>query len=393
MIRSLSKNWVQFFNSDLGKVLLIGLFSRILVYTSAVFGSAIFGMGEDPLPYVINTPLLGLFSTWDGGQYCGIALYGYQPGSDPLDGFWAWFPLYPFLMNVIGRLFSGLMLWNEAILQAGFLLSNVLFFTSLFFFYKLTEIVLDNKKLTFLSCVFFCLWPGSLFYSAVYSESLFMTLTLGAFYFLEKVKNVKSTLLGFLAAFTRSNGFLVAIPFLYQGLKEHKDRILLQAALVALPYLLFNIYGYYLTGLFPVQGILYNQITKVDFFLFRLFDVAININLGYAVLFLIEYCLVLVPFVYLLLSKKLLLSVFSLGLKNDNKEAKYFGFSIIWLVILLFYIMVSNIHRYALPILPLYWVYAKIWNKNPKLGASLLILMIGLLVIGTILFSTWRWYW
>jgi Gpi18-like mannosyltransferase len=330
----------------------------------------------------------------DGGQYCGIALTGYQAGNNPLAGCWAWFPLYPFLMNVIGRLFSGLMLWNEAVLLAGFLLSNILFFTSLILFYKLTEIVLENKKRTFLSSIFFCLWPGSLFYSAVYSESLFMTLTLGAFYFLEKGKNAKSTLLGFLAAFTRSNGFLVAIPLLYQGIKKHYARILMQIAVIVLPYFLFNIFGYFLTGLFPVQAVVYNQyFGKLDFFLFKLFNVATYVDVGYAALFFIEYCLVFVPFVCLFLSKKLLLSVFSFGLKDDEKEAKYFGFSLVLLIFLLFYIIVSNVHRYAVSILPLYWVYSKIWDKKPKLGVSLLILMIGLLVVGTILFSTWRWYW
>jgi hypothetical protein len=394
LARFLKKISLQFIKSNIGKVLIVGLFSRVLVFASAIFGSSFFGMGMDPLPYQVQTPLLGLFSTWDAGQYCGIGSMGYQPGNNPLAGCWAWFPLYPFLIGIIGRLFFGVMLYNEAVLLAGFLLSNILFFVSLIFFYKLTEIVLESKKLAFLSSIFFCLWPGSLFYSAVYSESLFMTLTLGAFYFLEKGKNVKSTFFGFLAAFTRSNGFLIAIPFLYQGLKkQRKVRILVQVTIVALPYLLFNIYGYYLTGLFPVQALVYNQINKVDFFLYRILDVAIDINLSYAALFLVEYCLVFVPFVYLFFSKRLLLSSFSLGLNNNEKQAKYFGFSIVWLIILLFYITVSNIHRYAIPLLPLYWGYSKIWDKNPKLGVSLLILMIGLLVTGTILYSTWRWYW
>jgi len=93
------------------------------------------------------------------------------------------------------------------------------------------------------------------------------------------------------------------------------------------------------------------------------------------------------------MSKKLLVSVFSLGLKENGEEAKYFGFSLVYLIVLLFYSIVANVHRYAIPILPLYWVFAKIWNKKPKLGVISLFLMISLLVIGTILFSTWRWYW
>ena len=239
-VRSLNITALQSLNSEFGRLLLIGLASRIVVFAAAILGSAFFGMGMDPLPYTIETPLLGLFSTWDGGQYCGIGLMGYQPGSNPLAICWAWFPLYPFLMGAIGRLFFGVMLSNEAVLLAGFLLSNLLFFTSLILFYKLTLIVLRNKKLAFLSSIFFCFWPGSLFYSAVYSESLFMTLILGAFYFLEKERNVKSTLLGFLGAFVRSTGLLVAIPFVYESFRKRSVRILLQAVIVVLPYLLFN---------------------------------------------------------------------------------------------------------------------------------------------------------
>lgn len=342
------------------------------------------------MPYDIQIPILGLFSTWDSGQYCIIALSGYPPGNIPLGVQWAWFPLYSFLIGDIGKIFFGVMSRIEAVMLAGFLLSNTLFFSSLFLFYKLSTKILGNKKLVLLSSIFFCFWPGSLFYSSVYSESLFMTLTLGAFYYLEKGKNAKSTLLGFLAAFTRSNGFLVAIPFLYKGFKKHNVRILIQAALVALPYLLFNLYGYFSTGLFPVQAIAFNLYwEKPPFFLLQLFEV----ELGYAILYFIEFCLVLVPFVYLFLSKKLLLSVFSLGLKENGEEAKYFGFSLVHVMVLLFYSIVANVHRYAIPILPLYWVFAKIWNKKPKLGVISLLLMITLLIIGTILFSTWRWFW
>jgi hypothetical protein len=66
LARSLNKTGLQFFKSDIRKVLLIGLLSRILVFASAILGSTIFGMGTDPLPYEIQTPLLGLFSTWMG---------------------------------------------------------------------------------------------------------------------------------------------------------------------------------------------------------------------------------------------------------------------------------------------------------------------------------------
>lgn len=378
------------FDSDFRKILLIGLTSRLLVFTSAIIGSIV--IGTNPLPGIfdINLPIVNLFSRWDGGQYAAIAVSGYASGNNPLVAQWAWFPLYPFFMGIVARLFFVILTQFEAAMLAGFLISNSLFFVSLMIFYKLSEKILKDKKLALLSSLFFAFWPGSLFYSCIYSESLFMTFALGAFYFLEKEKTIESTLLGFLAALTRSNGFLVAIPFLYQGLKKKNLKIIIQLVIFSLPYLLFTLFGYFSTGVFPVREIVINQYWgKQDFLLVQL----AQIEQGYALLFFIEFCLILLPFAYLFSSKELLVNVFSLGLKGDWEDAKYYGYSLIQLVIVLVYSIIRNIHRYAIPMLPLYWVFAILWNKKPKLGVILLILMTSLLSIGTILFSTWRFYW
>jgi len=223
-----------------------------------------------------------------------------------------------------------------------------------------------------------------------FSESLFMTLTLSAFYFLEKGKELHSTLLGFFAALTRSNGFLIGIPFFYNFIKKRTIASFCQVLFVFLPYLLFNLFGIIYTGIFHVSNVVYTQYWgKPSFFLFQLFD----IELGYALLFSIEFCLILVPFVYLFSSKELLMDVFSFGLKGNRIDAKYYGYSLIQLLVILFFAIISNIHRYAIAILPLYWVFAKVWTKKPRIGMFFVGLMMILLIVGTVLFSTWRWYW
>jgi len=217
-----------------------------------------------------------------------------------------------------------------------------------------------------------------------------MTFSLGAFYFLEKGKNFKSTILGFLASFTRSNGFLVSIPFLYQSFEKRNPLKLIQAFIVFSPYLIFNIIGYFYTGVFPVHtAALFSYWGETDFLLFQLFE----IDQIYGVLFSIEFCLVFVPFILLFISKKKIVDVLSLGLKGNDVKTKYLGLSVAYLFMLLFQSNIANIHRYAIPILPLYWIYAQFWDKKPKIGKILLCLMISLLVIGTVLFSTWRLYW
>ena len=372
--------------SEIGKIFLIGLSSRLLIFGVAFLTNIFYSSAK----IVSSIPLVNFFSQWDGAWYTQIALFGYPAVSNPLSGNWAFFPLYPFLMRIFGTPFYGLMSSTEAVLFAGFLISNVLFFVSLFLFYNVTKIIFGKNSFALVSTVFFAFWPGALFYSTVYSESLFMTFALGAFYLLEKGKTGKSAVLGFFAALTRTNGFLVLIPFVYDGLQTRKYRTaVLQAIVIALPYLLFNIYGYFSTGLFPVREIVYNHIWGAS----RLTLTQVtSYQIGYTGLFSLEAMLILLPLAWFLFTEKVSIRDFVMGLVGERKDLKYWAFSIYILLMLLFYSDPQNLHRYALPILPLYWVSALIWGKSKKIGKVMLIISTVILVIGTMLFTTGNIY-
>ena len=372
--------------SEIGKVFLIGLSSRLLIFGVAFLTNIFYSSAK----IVSSIPLVNFFSQWDGAWYTQIALFGYPAVSNPLSGNWAFFPLYPFLMRVFGTPFYGLMSSTEAVLFAGFLISNVLFFVSLFLFYNVTKIIFGKNSFALISTVFFAFWSGALFYSTVYSESLFMTFALGAFYLLEKGKTGKSAVLGFFAALTRTNGFLVLIPFVYDGLQTRKYRTaVLQAIVIALPYLMFNIYGYFSTGLFPVREIVYNHIWGAS----RLTLTQVtSYQIGYTGLFSLEAMLILLPLAWFLFTEKVSIRDFVMGLVGERKDLKYWAFSIYILLMLLFYSDPQNLHRYALPILPLYWVSALIWGKSKKIGKVMLIVSTVILVIGTMLFTTGNIY-
>ena len=372
--------------SEIGKIFLIGLSSRLLIFGVAFLTNIFYSSAK----IVSSIPLVNFFSQWDGAWYTQIALFGYPAGSNPLSGNWAFFPLYPFLMRIFGTPFYGLMSSTEAVLFAGFLISNVLFFVSLFLFYNVTKIIFGKNSFALISTGFFAFWPGALFYSAVYSESLFMTFAIGAFYLLEKGKTGRSAVLGFFAALTRTNGFLVLIPFVYNGLQTRKYRTtVLQAIVIALPYLLFNIYGYFSTGLFPVREIVYNHIWGAS----RLTLTQVtSYQIGYTGLFSLEAMLILLPLAWFLFTEKVPIRDFVMGLVGERKDLKYWAFSIYILLMLLFYSDPQNLHRYALPILPLYWVSALIWGKSKKIGKVMLIVSTVILVIGTMLFTTGNIY-
>jgi uncharacterized membrane protein YpjA len=368
---------------------ILGVASRVFVFTSAIIGTAIFGVKESTASeqfWDLGLPFVNLFSRWDAGWYMTIAQNGYPPGNNPIDPSWAWFPLYPTIMRVTAYPLLTILPPAQAVALAGFVVSNVLFFVTLLIFFKLSETVLGSQQLAFVSALFFAFWPGSLFYSCVYSESLFMTLTLGSFYLLEREKMWPATFLGFLAGLTRANGFLVAIPFLVRSIEKRSFTSVFKSFLIGSSYLVFSLFGYAMTGVFPVREIVFRQYWGTTPPLFvQLFQ----LDIGYGSLYTLELLFVLLPFVYFFVSKPLLATQ-TWGFRNAQREAKYYTFSFVQLGIILFYTMVNNLHRYAVLMIPMYWILAMVKTRNQAIGTALLALLTTLLLIGTVLFATWR---
>lgn len=198
--------------NDTYKVLIIALVSRLTVFVSSVFGFTFF----NPLAtqhFVFPNNYLNIFGHFDGDWYQKIALFGYPVINHVASGNWAFFPLYPFLILLGGTFLFGTtsIALDSSVMLAGFILSNILFFLCAILFYKLSKLLINNKKIVLISVTFFCFWGSPFFYS----ESLFMVLALSAFYLLEKGQTKTSTLAGFLAGFAHSTGFIISIPFIY----------------------------------------------------------------------------------------------------------------------------------------------------------------------------------
>lgn len=256
--------------------------------------------------------------------------------------------------------------------------------------------MLNNPQYAIAASAFFCFWPGAIFYSAAYSESLFMTFSLAAFYLLEKGKTAGSTALAFLAALTRSSGFFISAVFLYDGLQKKKYKTaLMQVAIIFLPYLLFTLFGYLLTGAFLVRETAnMQQFGGASFLIFfQILSLDAKYGAGYGLLYCFEFALILVPFIWLFMSKHFSLGEFFRFNSNPRGDLKYWFLSFGVFLSLLFYSFVFNLHRYSVLILPLYWVGANLLIKNRKTGVLFFTLIVINLVIGAILFGTWRYYW
>jgi hypothetical protein len=194
-----------------------------------------------------------IFSRWDSGHYFNIAYDGYHyvpGGRDEI----AFFPAYPYLMRFVGRLFGH----SQADLYyGGIVVSWVAFVVAMIALYKIARLDVeanDAKRAVLLAMVF----PFAFFFGVVYTESLFLAATLGAFFFFRTRRWILGGLCGALATATRVNGILMwpALAWIaFRSLRSagkagSREQVTVLIALLLVPagIGLYSIYVYHLTG-------------------------------------------------------------------------------------------------------------------------------------------------
>ena len=182
-------------------------------------------------------PIISSLTGWDGWWYLGIARNGYHAA--PLTGQYhdyAFFPLYPALVRVLSLATPAL----DGLIAV--LLSNVLFLVALWLLYRLTALVLDERRALW-SCVLLALFPFSWVFSMAYGESLFLVLSLGSLLAAERGHAGWASVLASLAGLTRLPGVLLLVPLPLILWKRLRDRRRLAwLVLVPLGAALFELY-------------------------------------------------------------------------------------------------------------------------------------------------------
>ena len=166
---------------------------------------------------------------------------------------------------------------------------------------------------------------------------------------------------------------------------------ILQSFAIFLPYILFNVYGYFATGAFPIREVA-QKLYWTSTLSYPVTQTLLNENLGLMIFFTIEALVIAIPIIYYVYSEKIPFRDFVFGL-NKRKDLKYWALTLVAAVMLVFvaiYSQANSIQRYAIIILPMYWVSAFIWRKNSKIGKMLLLLCMILLIIGSIIFDSGR---
>ncbi len=180
---------------------------------------------------------------WDGSWYRLVATTGYESLGASFPAKAAFWPLYPWLMDF----FSGITGVSPE--SVGYLISNISFAIALVLLYQLVsmDLSIDVSKRTLWAIALF---PTAFFFTAVYTESLFLLLTVGCLLAARKGEWWLAGGIGLLAALTRSAGVMLLAPMGILFLQQYGTDIrrwfpsIFPAALPALGPVLF---GWHLT--------------------------------------------------------------------------------------------------------------------------------------------------
>lgn len=159
-------------------------------------------LGHVGAPFGRLNLLFAPLAKWDALWYLRIAQDGY---SDPhTRGF---FPLYPLAVRAVGG-FSGS---PRVLLVASYVVALGAFAAALYLLYRLVNLELGPtaaKHTVWLIALF----PGAFVFGAPYPESLFLLLSVGAFYAARTERWAVAAVLGLLASATRTAGVLLIVP-------------------------------------------------------------------------------------------------------------------------------------------------------------------------------------
>ena len=170
----------------------------VLVYISYLM------LGSSSLSYFIYD----VFSiAGDSPRYIDIATNWYVALGENAKNI-VFYPLYPILLRLFSYIFRDYVL-------TGIVISNVMFGVACAMIYELA-LVEFNKNNAFYVPLFLITFPFGIFFFGLFTESLFVLLTVLTMYFARKHKWWLAGICGCLTSFTRVQGILVAVFVVFE---------------------------------------------------------------------------------------------------------------------------------------------------------------------------------
>ena len=160
-----------------------------------------------PMPFEA-TRFAETFAAWDSGWYFDIAQRGYY-WSDSGQSSLAFFPLYPLLMRAMAWPFGGS---DRALWISGIVLAYLCLLLGLTVLHRLSEALLGDREAARRTVLYLAVFPFAYFFTQVYTESLFLLTSVSAVAAAFGARWGWAGAFGALAALTRPNGILIAVP-------------------------------------------------------------------------------------------------------------------------------------------------------------------------------------
>jgi hypothetical protein len=247
MLTAARRTWER---SSIVRLLTFGLGWRIFSAVSAFLANIIFPMAT--AHFTTGMPMRVFwdpFARYDAGWYFGVARYGYEYVAGGRNNL-AFMPVYPVLMRYVGLALGG---GRDNIYLAGIIVSWASYFAAIVVLYHLARLHLPRPSAE-RAIVLITVFPFGFFFGVVYTEALFLLLSVTAFYGFATKRWWLGAAAGALVTATRVNGILI-LPALAILAWEQCDRqwprawrAALALAVVPLGLVCFSLYTHSLTG-------------------------------------------------------------------------------------------------------------------------------------------------
>lgn len=205
-----------------GTILAAAIASRALAMAFAVISDSLLPDHEPEGVLVARFPpecssaqTFSAFLRWDAAHFLGAASDGWQSVHSH-----AFFPLYPLLVRCLACCLPAPFCAAELRVLAGLLLSNGAFVVAACCLHALGERVVRDSQLAGTAALLFCAAPASVFFSALYAESIFSAATFGGLILLERGAPWGATAILALASGCRANGVLNVLPLACAGARQ-----------------------------------------------------------------------------------------------------------------------------------------------------------------------------
>ena len=157
---------------------------------------------------IYDNDFLDLPARWDTGWYLGIAMEGYRFNPEFRADYpqnIAFFPAYPMAVRYLSAVFGRQPLWTAVVI------SIVAFYFALLYFQRLARSELGNEERAMTAALLLATYPFAVFFSAAYTESLFLLTLVGAVYHFRQNQLWRSALWGYVCGLTRPPGCFLSV--------------------------------------------------------------------------------------------------------------------------------------------------------------------------------------